>query len=598
MRQTTTQQTLSSYVLTVSDTLLAGQTISALDGCTLTINGAAPTLPHTLAVGEVLAVTHGRDRTHPSGLTLLAQVAADTPAGTLPDPDPAQWTWVDTFSRAFLGTDYATDLSSGQQAVIESGAFTLGQAVVRDSSSGAASAHAWARLSAARWNSRNAQIQYDSTFTLVFGPGSSPPALGVRLIGASKNLSWNGSQLLWGAGVLASANAATADVLTRTRLSIDEATGRIQVQRGGSGLVDVAVPADYAAQMGPGGLVELFHETHTDQSGADYTRYKAAFDNLALRSGDGTASQATGSSGTAVRLGSQWRLANGAPDDAQGANGDIWLDTSSSSLYQRVNGSYVASGNIRGLKGDPGAAGPAGKDGSNGSTRLSSTRGFAGLMPSVGASGNTVTQYENGVYGKALVASFATTRAIPVEGFRMIADAGLVASEIQYAELADLQGNVIDLGQFSAAGDPLNPDQPVIFGTWKSGRMLPPGGYTLTIAWQSGATTPITGKVGQHLGGGMTSFVGRKTGGSDLPIGLSFTFTSGLSGAVGQLDVGAMRVVPAPSDPGADPASWYDGAFEVVAAAGGVPYLRTRHEGKDYRLDFQLVPPAGGGEVS
>lgn len=71
MRQTTTQQTLSSYTLTVTDVLLAGQTIAALDGCTVLVNTLPAVLPYTLLAGDVLDVTHTLDRTHPSGFLLL-----------------------------------------------------------------------------------------------------------------------------------------------------------------------------------------------------------------------------------------------------------------------------------------------------------------------------------------------------------------------------------------------------------------------------------------------------------------------------------------------------------------------------------------------
>lgn len=77
MRQISTQQTLTSYTLTITDTLLAGQTIISLDGCTITVDGVTPALPYLLVANQVLGVTHGRDRTHPSGMSLLAPGTAE-----------------------------------------------------------------------------------------------------------------------------------------------------------------------------------------------------------------------------------------------------------------------------------------------------------------------------------------------------------------------------------------------------------------------------------------------------------------------------------------------------------------------------------------
>ncbi|GGR11349.1 GDSL-type esterase/lipase family protein [Deinococcus ruber] len=366
MRQTTTQLSQQSYTLTITDALLAGETITAVQGGTLTINGSAPTLPHLLVVGEVLTFTHTAGPAALSGITLLSQVAADAPAGTLPDPDPAQWSWVDTFDRTFLGTDYTVDVNTSS-VQIENAVLIVGEAIDQHTTQGSNNPlpHARARLNASLWNQRAACVQYDGWFEMFSGTPLEP-FLGVRLVGATKNLSWNGTALTWGIGT-ASATLATAqgtgagvsmDTPRRVRLTVDETAGRIQVLAGTVGLVDVALPADWLTAMGNGAQVELFHEsTGNLGSGVSYTRGK--FDNFSVRSGNGMANGGTGTGGTNTTpaIGALWRFGAGAPDDGVGTDGDIYMDTSSGALYQRVSGAYQAAGNLRGPAGSPGVAG-------------------------------------------------------------------------------------------------------------------------------------------------------------------------------------------------------------------------------------------------
>jgi trimeric autotransporter adhesin len=62
----------------------------------------------------------------------------------------------------------------------------------------------------------------------------------------------------------------------------------------------------------------------------------------------------------------QWHTSAGPPDDAVGANGDMWLDTTTGDVYQRQEGVYVLVGNLAGPPGETGPVGPQGPPGSGG----------------------------------------------------------------------------------------------------------------------------------------------------------------------------------------------------------------------------------------
>jgi len=53
----------------------------------------------------------------------------------------------------------------------------------------------------------------------------------------------------------------------------------------------------------------------------------------------------------------QWRNGTGVPDDAIGANGDMYLDTATGKVYERREGVYVETASLAGPAGPPGPAG-------------------------------------------------------------------------------------------------------------------------------------------------------------------------------------------------------------------------------------------------
>lgn len=72
---------------------------------------------------------------------------------------------------------------------------------------------------------------------------------------------------------------------------------------------------------------------------------------------------ATGPQGAQGAQGSLIRSGPGAPVDTTGVNGDYWLDTATSDLYKKSNGTYLVTANLKGATGATGAAGANGADG-------------------------------------------------------------------------------------------------------------------------------------------------------------------------------------------------------------------------------------------
>jgi hypothetical protein len=74
---------------------------------------------------------------------------------------------------------------------------------------------------------------------------------------------------------------------------------------------------------------------------------------------------ATGAAGTNGTNGATWRTGSGVPSNALGVDGDLYLNTATSDVYLRTSGTYAITANI---KGATGATGTNGTNGTNGAT--------------------------------------------------------------------------------------------------------------------------------------------------------------------------------------------------------------------------------------
>lgn len=143
------------------------------------------------------------------------------------------------------------------------------------------------------------------------------------------------------------------------------AQGRLQLQEGGQAF-DVALPDDFLAEFAGGAeLSVIVRQVNADGPPPNITLY---VDNLAIRSGDGTADLSTGTANSSggVRMGGEWRFAPGPPDNGVGSEGDVWADSITGTLSQKQGGTYVSVMQLLGAPGPQGEQGPQGPQGIQG----------------------------------------------------------------------------------------------------------------------------------------------------------------------------------------------------------------------------------------
>ena len=82
---------------------------------------------------------------------------------------------------------------------------------------------------------------------------------------------------------------------------------------------------------------------------------------------------ATGPAGPQGVAGSSFLTDEGVPANTYGANGDVYLDTTTFNLYKKVEGVWTELGNIKGGQGEPGPEGPQGPQGEPGAPAIAPT---------------------------------------------------------------------------------------------------------------------------------------------------------------------------------------------------------------------------------
>ena len=238
--------------------------------------------------------------------------------------------------------------------------------------------------------------------------------------------------------------------------------------------------------------------------------------------------------------------------------------------------------------------------------RLSSTRRYGALMPNSETNIFTATTDRTlDAGGQTLQIDFTTTQYIPVEGFRLYGVGGLTAADFQldgaYINPNDSNpypdlGGTTYLDNSGSPTDLTNGAANFIFGTFGRPAMLPPGDYSLQINMNGGRPLRFFNEHFPFQNGlSGIRLLGVGFGATDVPVSLSFVFTTDEANTVGQLGIGSMRVVPTPTAP------FHESAFEIVAGASGVPYFRFKHGGQEYGLPIAatvvssaLSVPLGG----
>jgi hypothetical protein len=99
---------------------------------------------------------------------------------------------------------------------------------------------------------------------------------------------------------------------------------------------------------------------------------------------------ATGATGPAGANGAAWLSGSGAPDSGLGNDGDYYLDTATSDVYNKSSGTWTFATNIKGETGESGQQGPQGEQGIQG---MQGEKGDTGATGEMGPPGTTVIEY-------------------------------------------------------------------------------------------------------------------------------------------------------------------------------------------------------------
>ncbi|MGH8123923.1 MAG: hypothetical protein ACREPT_14270, partial [Rudaea sp.] len=131
------------------------------------------------------------------------------------------------------------------------------------------------------------------------------------------------------------------------------------------------------------------------------------------------ATGAAGSAGSAGANGATWRTGSGVPSNSLGVDGDLYLRTATSDVYQRASGTYSIVANILGATGSTGATGPSGAgylatSATSLTTAGSGSKSFttqSGLAYSVGARVRA-TSSGTGDWMEGVVTSYSSTTLV------------------------------------------------------------------------------------------------------------------------------------------------------------------------------------------
>ncbi len=87
--------------------------------------------------------------------------------------------------------------------------------------------------------------------------------------------------------------------------------------------------------------------------------------------------------------GNNWLTGNGAPNNANGNDGDLYLDLDNYDFYMKASGAWSKEGNFKGANGADGATGPQGPQGEKGNTGATGATGPQGPQGPQGEKGDT-----------------------------------------------------------------------------------------------------------------------------------------------------------------------------------------------------------------
>lgn len=254
----------------------------------------------------------------------------------------------------------------------------------------------------------------------------------------------------------------------------------------------------------------------------NFSDLQTQINTISLTPGPAGPTGATGATGAAGAAGSVWRDGVGVPSNGTGVDGDWYLNRSNGDYYERVAGSYVLRGNIKGPQGDAGATGSAGSAGATGSAGANGTNGWAPILAVVTDGARRVLQVSDWTGG---------TGSKPATG-DYVGAAGLTAV---LASAVDIRGATGANGSNGTNGNTQKPLTVILPGSGDTPTLF----YTNAITTLSKITSVVVGSSSPSVTWNLKHATDRSGAGTDLISG-NVTTTNTTTGATNNTFTGTI----------------------------------------------------------
>ncbi len=163
-----------------------------------------------------------------------------------------------------------------------------------------------------------------------------------------------------------------------------------------------------------------------------------------------------GDPGQAGTDGATWLTGSGAPDNTLGKDGDLYLDTSTSDVYQKEDGTWTLITNIKGETGADGDTGDTGEAGTDGATWLTGSGAPSADLGKVGdlyLDIDTTDVYQKGETGWTKILTLAPGQSEdPSTGTTWLSGAGDPATNVTSPSEGDFYIDTTDYTVFAYVG--------------------------------------------------------------------------------------------------------------------------------------------------
>ena len=198
-------------------------------------------------------------------------------------------------------------------------------------------------------------------------------------------------------------------------------------------------------------------DLYLDVSTSDvYQKEDGAWTLITNIKGETGADGDTGDTGEAGTDGATWLTGSGTPDNTLGKDGDLYLDTSTSDVYQKEDGTWTLITNIKGETGADGDTGDTGEAGTDGATWLTGSGTPSADLGKVGdlyLDIDTTDVYQKGETGWTKILTLAPGQSEdPSTGTTWLSGAGDPATNVTSPSEGDFYIDTTDYTVFAYVG--------------------------------------------------------------------------------------------------------------------------------------------------